>query len=205
MALMAEITKRGDLLILGGDFNTLPPNTHKANRFPDTLSDDTLEEKYDADDYSKELHLLKPMYSLYCAAIPLEEYAKDNDLYFTHTTDKAGFWNRKLDYIFSNGRPGALRNGITHMDTKRGGMETMPLSDHAPITVELMLNEKYWPLSEAEQKEKGAETYNSDTKQKASEKSDRRKRDSRKTQSHTYILRSSKRSSRSSSRRRTKE
>ena len=62
----------------------------------------------------------------------------NNAAYFSHTTDQDGFWNRKLDYIFSNGQivPGS---GLVHQDEAHGGMATMPLSDHAPVSVELEL------------------------------------------------------------------
>jgi endonuclease/exonuclease/phosphatase family metal-dependent hydrolase len=61
-------------------------------------------------------------------------YDADNSLYYSFTSDKNGFWNRKLDYIFSNGNFVA-NSGMVHQDETTGGMKTMPLSDHAPITV----------------------------------------------------------------------
>jgi endonuclease/exonuclease/phosphatase family metal-dependent hydrolase len=47
-----------------------------------------------------------------------------------------GFWNRKLDYLFTNGRF-RVDSAVTHQDTASGGLATMPLSDHAPISVTL--------------------------------------------------------------------
>jgi endonuclease/exonuclease/phosphatase family metal-dependent hydrolase len=76
------------------------------------------------------------LYAKYTPEIPLEDYQADNARYFSHTTDKNGFWNRKLDYVFTNGEV-VRDSGLVHQDTAQGGMETMPLSDHAPVSVEI--------------------------------------------------------------------
>ena len=66
----------------------------------------------------------------------LADYQADNASHHTHTTDGRGFWNRKLDYLFTNGRWLAC-SGTTHQDEASGGMATMPLSDHAPVSARL--------------------------------------------------------------------
>jgi len=113
--------------ILGGDFNTLPPNSNNVNKFPDSVC----KGEFEANDFSKESEWLSPLYNSFNSAILLSSYQDNNDKYFTHTTDKKGYWNRKLDYIFSNG---ILKNGETIQKN------TMDLSDHAPIIVDYILD-----------------------------------------------------------------
>jgi endonuclease/exonuclease/phosphatase family metal-dependent hydrolase len=126
---------QGHWVIGAGDLNTLPPGSEKQFDFADSVCTD---EDFVADDYRDESDLLLPLYDKYRPAIPLTEYHQDNTRHFTHTTDKNGFWNRKLDYIFSNLE--VIENsGLTHQDTESGGSPTMPLSDHAPVSVELEL------------------------------------------------------------------
>jgi endonuclease/exonuclease/phosphatase family metal-dependent hydrolase len=134
----AELDRRSEqnLWVIGaGDLNTLPPGSEKRFDFPDSVCTN---EDFVADDYRQESELLAPLYDKYHPAIPLAKYQQDNAPYFTHTTDKNGFWNRKLDYIFSN-LPTVGNSGVTHQDTESGGFATMPLSDHAPVSVELEL------------------------------------------------------------------
>lgn len=130
-----SLSKDGNTVIGVGDLNTLPPGSDKQLGFPDSVCDD---EEFVADDYRPEADWLTSLYSHYTPEIPLEQYQADNASYFSHTVDKNGFWNRKLDYIFTNAEvvPGS---GLVHQDVAHGGMETMPLSDHAPVTVELVL------------------------------------------------------------------
>jgi endonuclease/exonuclease/phosphatase family metal-dependent hydrolase len=125
----------GALVIAAGDFNTLPPGTQKTSGFPDSVCTN---EDFIADDYSAETTWLDALYQSYTPEIPLSDYQADNSRYFSHTTDKDGFWNRKLDFIFTNSTvvPGS---GLVHQDEAHGGMATMPLSDHAPVTVEIEL------------------------------------------------------------------
>lgn len=127
---------RGERFVAGGDLNTIPPGSAMTHDFPDSRC----EGEYEADDYREEIEALQPLYDGYRAAVALEAYQADNAPYFTHTTDKDGFWNRKLDYLFTNVEfvPGSA---LTHLDEARGGMETMSVSDHAPITAEVALDD----------------------------------------------------------------
>jgi endonuclease/exonuclease/phosphatase family metal-dependent hydrolase len=130
-----ELAGAGALVVGGGDLNELPPGSDKVEGFPDSVCE---EEEFLADDYSEETDWLVPLYQDYQPAIPLEDYRRDNARYFSHTVDGRGFWNRKLDYLFTNGawREGS---GLVHQDRSSGGMDTMPLSDHAPLTATLEL------------------------------------------------------------------
>lgn len=129
-----QIEKSPGLFIAAGDLNALPPGSEKQHDFPDSVCTDD----FIADDYREEDELLRGLYDKYQSAIPLSDYQADNARHFTHTTDGDGFWNRKLDYIFTNADvvPGS---GVTHQDASTLGIDTMPLSDHTPITVELDL------------------------------------------------------------------
>lgn len=130
---LRRLDQAGALFVMGGDLNMIPPGSVQVQDFPDSVCE---EEEFQADDYSEEVGWIDPLYAAYRPAILLADYQANNALYFTHTTDKNGFWNRKLDYLFTNGSwlPGS---GLTHQDVTSGGMETMPLSDHAPITATL--------------------------------------------------------------------
>lgn len=129
------IDDAGEIVIGAGDLNTLPPGSVQQNGFADSVCED---EDFVADDYRQEATWLDALYARYTPEIPLVDYQADNASYFSHTTDKHGFWNRKLDYIFTNAAvvPGS---GLVHQDEAHGGMATMPLSDHAPVTMEIEL------------------------------------------------------------------
>jgi endonuclease/exonuclease/phosphatase family metal-dependent hydrolase len=128
-----RFAERGDLVLGAGDLNTLPPGSEKQHDFPDSVCTN---EDFIADDYTEEETWLEPLYAEYESEIPLDEYQANNAPYFSHTTDKNGFWNRKLDYFFTNA-PVVPGSGLVHQDEARGGTATMPLSDHAPVTVEI--------------------------------------------------------------------
>lgn len=135
VAELAELDDAGEIVIGAGDLNTLPPGTERQAGFDDSVCED---EDFVADDYRAEASWLDALYARYTPEIPLADYQANNAAYFSHTTDKDGFWNRKLDYIFTNAAivPGS---GLVHQDAAHGGMDTMPLSDHAPVTVEIEL------------------------------------------------------------------
>jgi endonuclease/exonuclease/phosphatase family metal-dependent hydrolase len=130
---LAKLDEQGKTFVAGGDLNTVPPGADKLKDFPDSVCEG---EDFQADDYTADIGVLDGLYERYQPAIPLEKFADNNDRYQTHTTDKDGFWNRKLDYLFTNGEF-VDGWGMVHQDTSTGGMETMPLSDHAPVTAVL--------------------------------------------------------------------
>jgi endonuclease/exonuclease/phosphatase family metal-dependent hydrolase len=118
----------GALSIAGGDFNTIPPGSDKTDKFDDSVCTG----EFEADDYTEEGGWLTTFYNDYNPAIPLADYHADNSKYFSHTTDSDLFWNRKLDYLFTN-MTLISGSGKVHQDTS-SGMATMPLSDHAPVS-----------------------------------------------------------------------
>jgi endonuclease/exonuclease/phosphatase family metal-dependent hydrolase len=119
-------------LLGGGDLNTLPPGTDKLFDFPDSVCED---EEFVADDYREEVGWLDGLYGRYAPFVPTADYAANNAAYFSHTVDGRGFWNRQLDYLFTNGA-WVEGSGVVHQDG-RTGMATMPLSDHAPVSAEV--------------------------------------------------------------------
>jgi endonuclease/exonuclease/phosphatase family metal-dependent hydrolase len=136
---LARLDALGMRFVAGGDLNTLPPGSSKLSGFPDSVCKD---EAFIADDYSSETEALVGLYADYEPYVPTETYVADQSRYFTHTVQgprSGGFWNRTLDYLFTNGDFVDL-SGTVHQDKASGGIETMKLSDHAPVEVELV-----WP------------------------------------------------------------
>ena len=127
-----NLVKNKETFILGGDFNTIPPNSKKYEDF----NDDKCAEGSDFASlgFKDQLNDMQIFYDDYQAAISQEEYDAENSAFFSFTSDKNGFWNRKLDYLFTNGTFVKF-SGLVHQDKAHGGTETMPLSDHAPLSV----------------------------------------------------------------------
>jgi endonuclease/exonuclease/phosphatase family metal-dependent hydrolase len=127
---LVELDQAGADWIAGGDLNTLPPGAEQRSDFPDSVCED---DEFIADDYGEEPEQIAYLWNSWSPAIPLERYLANESRYFTHTTDKDGFWNRKLDYLFTNG---AFTGGDVLQSAERGGFETMSVSDHAPLVVD---------------------------------------------------------------------
>ncbi len=123
---LEEASEQG-FVIGGGDLNAIPPGSEQLSSFDDSAC----EGEFEADDYSEEQGWLDDLYDQFNPAISLLNYQQNNSAYFTHTTSSSGFWNRKLDYLFTNG---TFTDGLVHQDETSGGMDTMPLSDHAPVS-----------------------------------------------------------------------
>jgi endonuclease/exonuclease/phosphatase family metal-dependent hydrolase len=130
-----KLNNMGFRVLAGGDLNEIPPGSVRTHDFPDSVCED---EEFLADDYSQETGWLLDFYNdpSYYPAIALGEYVaaetpEGDNPYYTHTTDKYGWWTRKLDYLFSNLQP--LENGTVLQNT-------MTLSDHAPVTANLHLS-----------------------------------------------------------------
>ena len=126
-----SLDRQGKAFVIGGDLNTLPPGTSKVKDFPDSACEG---DDFQADDHSRATDWMVPFYKRFNPAVPLQDYQANNTPYFSHTTDKDGFWNRKLDYIFSN-LP--ISDGSTFQSNTNGGFRTMHLSDHCPLAGEI--------------------------------------------------------------------
>ncbi|MEE8409851.1 MAG: endonuclease/exonuclease/phosphatase family protein [Myxococcota bacterium] len=129
-----EVAAIGRQFIAGGDLNSVPPGTTQLTGYADNCDD----ARFDPDDYSGEESWLDELYSFYAAAIPAGDYRADNARYFTFTGDEDVGWTRKLDYLFTNERF-EPSSGVAHQSMNRGGYETLPLSDHAPLSVDMVL------------------------------------------------------------------
>lgn len=132
---LTRLKAEGALVIGGGDLNAIPPGSDKTDDFPDSVCTDA---DYQADDYSDEGDWLDALYRDFAPAISLEAYQEDNAPHFTHTVDGGGFWNRKLDYLFTSGA-WVAGSAQTLQSVEQGGHDTMPLSDHAPVVGRLEL------------------------------------------------------------------
>ncbi|MBM3269189.1 MAG: endonuclease/exonuclease/phosphatase family protein [Candidatus Sericytochromatia bacterium] len=135
-AKVKDLAARGRV-VAGGDLNSVPPGTTKVKDFPDQVCKDP---DFPPDQYGEEVEWLRDLYTTYDAAIPLADYVKDNSPWYSYTADKNGAWNRTLDHLFTNGKFKA-GSGVMHQDAARGGMATLPLSDHAPLSAELDLSQ----------------------------------------------------------------
>lgn len=134
---LQHLNSEGKTFIMAGDLNSLPPGTIKTKGFPDSVCP---RGDFDADNYSEETYWMDGFYHNFSPAVPLMEYQTDNARFYTHTVDSHGYWNRKLDYIFTNGTF-ISDSHITYQSQDNGGFYTMPLSDHCAISVQFILPE----------------------------------------------------------------
>jgi endonuclease/exonuclease/phosphatase family metal-dependent hydrolase len=135
------IAAHGTIFVAGGDLNTLPPGSDSTDY---CLEDMCQNESFhqpgdnpmhkDGSDYTPEKEWLVPLYNAYKPVVPLHDYLLNQSLYFTHTTRPEHYWDRTLDYIFTNNRWKAGAT-VVHQDF-------LKLSDHAPISGELVLRKK---------------------------------------------------------------
>jgi endonuclease/exonuclease/phosphatase family metal-dependent hydrolase len=119
--------------VAGGDFNTLPPGSDSTDY---CIQDGCPGESFhhvgdnpmhkDGSNYEPERDWLASYYADYNSAIPLAEYQANQSKYFSHTTRPAHFWDRTLDYLFSN-RSWEADSGTVHQEAREE-------SDHAPVT-----------------------------------------------------------------------
>lgn len=136
-----RIARDGAWFVAGGDLNTLPPGSDTTDY---CIQDMCTWESYHAagDDpmhkegsnYEPEIHWLDTLYSDYTCAVPLEEYRQNQFRHFTHTTRGDHFWDRTLDYLFTNFN-WVENSAVTHQEATRE-------SDHAPVSARLILPRK---------------------------------------------------------------
>ncbi len=122
--------------LAGGDFNTLPPGSDSTDFCQEDMcpaesfhhSNDNPMHK-DGSNYGPEKDWLASYYADYYSAIPLADYQADQLKYFSHTTRPAYFWDRTLDYLFSN-HSWTAGSGSVHQEAQEE-------SDHAPVSAVL--------------------------------------------------------------------
>jgi endonuclease/exonuclease/phosphatase family metal-dependent hydrolase len=72
-----------------------------------------------------------PLYTDYSCAVPLSRYLAKPEAWFTHTTRPEHFWDRTLDYLFTNGKWKSAETFV--------GQDLQQESDHAPVGGKLYL------------------------------------------------------------------
>ncbi|RMG17859.1 MAG: hypothetical protein D6729_08095 [Deltaproteobacteria bacterium] len=128
-ALMDAAVAEGALVVGGGDLNSIPPGSPKRENF----NEDCEDARFKGDSYVGEEDWLDGLYADYQPAIPLDAFQANPVDYYTYSGREDIFWNRKIDYLFTNGR---FTSGVVHQD-ERTGLPTLPLSDHAPLVATL--------------------------------------------------------------------
>ncbi len=133
-----RINGKGGSFVAGGDLNTLPPGSDTTDYcIQDMCPGESFHHSWDdpvhkeGSNYEPEKHFLDPVYAGYICAVPEDDYRKNQFRYFSHTTRPGHFWDRTLDYLFTNGRwaPNSVK---THQDA-------LTQSDHAPVSVMFIL------------------------------------------------------------------
>ena len=133
-----RINQGGGWFVAGGDLNTLPPGSDTTDYcIQDMCPGESWHHSYDnpvhkeGSNYNPEKHFLDAIYSAYQCAVPPEIYKNHQFSYFSHTTRPQHFWDRTLDYLFTNSQ-WVARSVITHQDA-------LTQSDHAPVSVMFIL------------------------------------------------------------------
>jgi endonuclease/exonuclease/phosphatase family metal-dependent hydrolase len=133
-----KISSEGSMFVAGGDLNTLPPQSDSTDYcFEDMCSGEsyhqTGDEPFhkDGSNYTPEQEWLEPFYKDFKCAVDHNDYLLNQEFFFTHTTRPEHFWDRTLDYLFTNNMwsPGAT---VVHQTFAQE-------SDHAPVSGELVL------------------------------------------------------------------
>jgi endonuclease/exonuclease/phosphatase family metal-dependent hydrolase len=131
---MDRIHQAGGYFVAGGDLNTLPPGTDTTDFcMQDRCEGESFHHSGDdpyhkeGSNYDPEKHLLDDIYAAYSCALPSELYQTGQSAYFTHTTRQGHFWDRTLDFLFTNYH-WTENSLITHQEATKE-------SDHAPVSV----------------------------------------------------------------------
>ncbi len=127
------LTQSQAYFVCGGDFNALPPGTLVTDFcMQDQCDDESFHGPNDDPQhkpgsyFTEEADWMQPFYNAYYPAVPLDVYIAHQTDHFTHSPDPERFWDRKLDYLFTN-QPWVPNSYITHQEAVR-------LSDHVPVT-----------------------------------------------------------------------
>jgi len=131
---MDRISHEGGIFVAGGDLNTLPPGSDTLDYcMQDKCAWESFHSEGDdpyhkeGSDYQPGEHFLDAIYEAYSCAVPTDRYVLNQFAYFTHTTRENHFWDRMLDYLFTNAQ--WIPNTVTTHQ------EATAESDHAPVSV----------------------------------------------------------------------
>jgi endonuclease/exonuclease/phosphatase family metal-dependent hydrolase len=136
-----NIAANGGWFVAGGDMNTLPPGSDSTDYCMEDIcpgesfhqpGDDPMHKE--GSNYTPESQWLVDLYNTYTCAVALHDYQQNQEAYFSHTTRPEHFWDRTLDYLFTNSR---WQKGttVTHQDF-------LTDSDHAPVSSVVILKKK---------------------------------------------------------------
>ena len=138
-----EIDEAGYVFVAAGDLNSVPPGAEIDFCVEDACEDDILHTAEDGgphlegsyfNNFEDEPVLLQPLYNTYNTAISLADAVTST--HNTHSTSWDRELDRKLDYIFTN-QEIVSETGQTHQDA----VESRQLSDHAPVSVSIILGQ----------------------------------------------------------------
>lgn len=127
-----KIKNSGEIFIAGGDFNIIPPGSPQWKDFPDIPPT----ARFGGDDYTGQETWMNDFYGSFESAVSLTEFQANPAPFYSFTGDANGFWNRTLDYLFTNagwitGQSKVLQDSL--LPDGATGLPTTPLSDHAPV------------------------------------------------------------------------
>ena len=135
-----RIDQLGESFVAGGDLNTLPPGSDTTDYCTqDKCSwesfhcegDDPMHKE--GSNYDPEQHFLDGLYQTYKCAFSDSLYKSDQFHFYTHTTRQDHYWDRTLDYLFTN-KQWVNQSVVVHQDAQKE-------SDHAPVSVLFILPE----------------------------------------------------------------
>jgi endonuclease/exonuclease/phosphatase family metal-dependent hydrolase len=133
-----RINSDGGYFVAGGDLNTLPPGSDTTDYcIQDMCPWESFHNSWDdpmhkeGSNYEPEKYFLDMLYDSYKCAVPRDIYKIGQIGFFTHTTRPDHFWDRTLDYLFTNYQ--WIANSVaTHQEATKE-------SDHAPVSVLFMI------------------------------------------------------------------
>lgn len=135
---LKRINSDGGWFVAGGDLNTLPPGSDTTDYcIEDMCPGESFHQPGDnpqhkeGSNYTPEIHWLDTLYTNFKCAVPLDVFKAGQYKYFTHTTRGTHFWDRTLDYLFTNYQ-WVGHSVVTHQDATRE-------SDHAPVSALFIL------------------------------------------------------------------
>lgn len=129
-SVLAGLEAEGALFVAGGDLNEIPPGSDSTDYCDEARCPGESEQVCpEGSDYTGEAEWLDGLYRAFRPAVPLDRYHQDNRSYFTYGRYSNGWWDRKLDYLFTNGR------WVTHSDSTH--QRPFGLSDHAAVSATL--------------------------------------------------------------------
>jgi endonuclease/exonuclease/phosphatase family metal-dependent hydrolase len=132
---METLQNDGSWFILAGDMNLLPPNASKTDYCLEDMcpgesfhntGDDPMHKE--GSYFTPEITWLQDIYDRYQPAVTLANYLSNESKYFTHTPNPDGFWDRKIDYLFTNYQ-WIPTSDQTHQDI-------VDFSDHIPVSAD---------------------------------------------------------------------